>query len=284
MAIFISYSHQDKAFVTNLAQMLVAARHNIWIDQWELNAGDSIIEKVQDAVGEADALLVILSSSSVSSEWCKKELRTALHREINEAKTLVIPCIIDDCKIPLFLQEKMYVDFRTDKGQAFALLDRSLSKISNPRQSRIERQDFHTDWSLDWGDIEGTPCCEWTFVDHGPNSPYSVLTRIRLLLDDLNYSDFKKMIEANTQISFVSERLLDFLENEKEGVFRLRITDANEVSETMQFTYGGNKKATIFVGSRRLGEDNGMDTIFSVDNIIRQAVGHSLGVVKQSNP
>src|SRR6056297_1841352 len=143
--------------------MLVYARHNIWIDEWELNAGDSIIGKIQDAVGDADALLVVLSKASVASEWCQKELRTALVRELEEKRVLVIPCLIEDCDIPVFLKEKLYVDFRGDKGNAFELLDRSLSKISNPAQSRIETKEFHTDWSIDWGDFAGEPVFEWLY-------------------------------------------------------------------------------------------------------------------------
>lgn len=176
----------------------------------------------------------------------------------------------------------MYADFRTDKGAAFELLDRSLSKISNPRQARIEKQDFHTDWSIDWGDIEGVPCFQWTFVDHGPTSPYSVLTTIRLLLDDVSPQDFRSMIEDGTQIQFASECLLTFLENEKDGEYRVRIADANEVSETQEFTYDSGKSAIILVSVRRLGEDNGMDTIFSIDNIIREAARHSDRVLRTS--
>lgn len=275
MAIFISYSHQDKDFVSNLAQMLVAARHNIWIDQWELNAGDSIIEKVQDAVGDADALLVVLSKSSVDSEWCKKELRTALVRELDEKKTLVIPCLIEDCEIPMFLREKMYADFREEKGEAFDLLDRSLRRVSNPEQSRIEKNDFHTDWSLDWGDYSGTPVFEWLFADHGPSTPYSIVTRVRLIADDLSSTEFTKMQADGTHLEYAFGCLKKYLEQDKDGEFRIQISDAREVSETEQMICPDGKTATIFCGVRRIGMDNGMDTVFSVDNILRTAIKHS---------
>ncbi|EON79267.1 hypothetical protein ADIS_0272 [Lunatimonas lonarensis] len=35
-------------------------------------------------------------------------------RELNEKKIVVIPILLDNCKVPLFLQEKVYADFRTD--------------------------------------------------------------------------------------------------------------------------------------------------------------------------
>ncbi len=281
MAIFISYSHQDKDFVNNLAKMLVAARHNIWIDQWELNAGDSIIEKVQDAVGDADALLVVLSKASVDSEWCKKELRTALVRELDEKKTLVIPCLIEDCTIPVFLREKMYADFRKDKGGAFELLDRSLRQVSNPEQSRIETDEFHTDWSVDWGDYSGTPVFEWLFVDHGPSTPYSIVTRIRLIAHELTITDFLNMQKAETHLNYAFECLKKYLEDDKGGEFRIQISDAREVSETEPLRCPDGKNATIFWGVRRIGKDNGMDTVFSVDNILRKAIHHNESVQRK---
>lgn len=77
MPIFISYSHQDADFVDRLALQLVRHKVNVWIDRWELNVGDSLLSKVQEAIGGASALLVVLSQASVSSEWVKKEVMQA---------------------------------------------------------------------------------------------------------------------------------------------------------------------------------------------------------------
>ena len=55
MPIFISYSHQDKEFVDNLAANLVAAKHHVWIDRWELALGDSLTQKIESALTSADA-------------------------------------------------------------------------------------------------------------------------------------------------------------------------------------------------------------------------------------
>jgi hypothetical protein len=36
MAIFISYNRKDRPFVDSLARNLVAAKHTVWMDRWEL--------------------------------------------------------------------------------------------------------------------------------------------------------------------------------------------------------------------------------------------------------
>ena len=74
MAIFISYSHSDEAFVAKLSIELVKHDVHVWIDKWELNVGDSILNWVQRAIKESGALLVVLSKASVASNWCNKEL------------------------------------------------------------------------------------------------------------------------------------------------------------------------------------------------------------------
>ena len=110
MPIFISYSHSDSKFATRLAHQLVKRRANVWIDQWELHVGDSLTQKVQEAIEGATALLVILSEASVESEWCKKELSSGLIRELDEKRVIVLPVLMEDCKIPMFLRDKKYAD------------------------------------------------------------------------------------------------------------------------------------------------------------------------------
>jgi hypothetical protein len=182
MPIFISYSRQDADFVKQLAENLVRERHNVWLDRWELNVGDSLLDKIQGALTDSSAILVILSKNSVSSEWCRKELNSGLMRELAEKKVLVLPCVIDDCEIPLFLREKVYADFRKDADEALSQVNDALLRITNRQQGRVESPDFFTDWSYDWKqDSNKRWHFEWLAVDHGPAVEYCVLTRCHIL-------------------------------------------------------------------------------------------------------
>jgi hypothetical protein len=85
-----------------------AARGNsahVWIDSWELNVGDSLIDRIQNAIQDASALLVIVSKASVESESCKKELNAALVRELEEKKVIVLPVLKEDCNVPEFRRD-----------------------------------------------------------------------------------------------------------------------------------------------------------------------------------
>ena len=151
MPIFISYSHSDKTFVGKLAAALVKNNAHVWVDEWELNVGDSILNKVQEAIQESSTLLVVLSMASVQSEWCKKELSAGLMRELDEKRVVVLPVLLEDCDIPMFLREKMYADFRHNFEDGLnAILD-AVARITNASQGRIIKEKVVNDWATDWG-------------------------------------------------------------------------------------------------------------------------------------
>ena len=79
MPIFISHSHQDKDFVDVLAVQLIQYKEHVWVDRWELQVGDSLIEKIQSAIKTASALIIVLSKASVASAWCKKRIECGTH-------------------------------------------------------------------------------------------------------------------------------------------------------------------------------------------------------------
>ncbi|MDP3338783.1 toll/interleukin-1 receptor domain-containing protein [Frigidibacter sp.] len=278
MAIFISYSHQDSEFVDTLAANLVRAKHHVWMDRWELNVGDSLTAKIEGILTESSAILVILSKSSVESNWCKRELTAGLVRELEENKTLVLPVVIDDCKIPIFLRDKLYADFRVDPDKAFDLVDRSLARISNPTLSRFEGPDFHTDYSIDWkraGDqeIEGSWIIRLTFVDHSENFPYVVVSELKVY-EISSQGQFERALVAGKALKFAKQLLgavtADLERNPMTGV----LSDNFPQHVVSKVEPPGLGKYLLIYNYRRLGEDNGMDTVVYLDNNLHVAFKH----------
>lgn len=112
MKVFLSHSHNDKPFVHKLAKSLTAFGINSWIDEAEIKFGESLIWKIATAIDDLDFIIAIVSNSSIESNWVKKELSMAMSLEISQGSFKVIPIRIDDCKMPIFLQDKLYADFR----------------------------------------------------------------------------------------------------------------------------------------------------------------------------
>ncbi len=86
----------------------------MWFDQGEIKVGDSISEKVASGILESGWLVLVMSRSSVTSAWVKKELSAAITRELEERRVFILPVLLENCEIPVFLRDKLYADFRED--------------------------------------------------------------------------------------------------------------------------------------------------------------------------
>lgn len=284
MPIFISYSQRDSAFVDSLARNLVNSRHHVWMDRWELGAGDSLTQRIQAALTDATAILVILSKTSVASDWCKRELTAGLVRELEEKKTIVMPCVIDDCAIPLFLRDKLYADFRRDPDKAMDLINRSLARISNPYQGRIENPKFHTDWSVDWAsDEEGEWHFRLTFVDHGHDWPYVILSQCTIFCDSDASKEFAAAHAAGKQNEFMKAVLRSIVSKFEMEPLQETIDDQFERFVAWSLKGHGGHSFKIAYTYRRLGADNGMTTIVYLDNNLKTAFEHLEAVTARPN-
>lgn len=110
--VFISYSHRDAPFVDRLVRDLRYSDVPATYDKWLLRVGDSIIGKIAQTVAESDKVIAVISKASVKSAWVTKEISLAMTGEVNGRKVKVLPVVIDDCKLPHTLMDKLFADFR----------------------------------------------------------------------------------------------------------------------------------------------------------------------------
>lgn len=123
-SVFLSHSSRDNEFCDRLALDLTDYDIGVWYDKWEIKVGDSLREKIGSGIETNDFLAVVLSTASVDSDWVQQELNAALAKELSERKVVVLPLLIEDCDIPIFLNDKKWADFRTDYDAGLqALLD-----------------------------------------------------------------------------------------------------------------------------------------------------------------
>lgn len=108
---FLCHSSVDKSIVEAIAKEFISNGIEVWLDKWEIRAGDSIIEKISEGLSKNDFLIAFLSRKSVKSNWVKREMNIALTRELRTKRTRVIPVLLENCDIPKFLSDKKYIDF-----------------------------------------------------------------------------------------------------------------------------------------------------------------------------
>jgi GGDEF domain-containing protein len=113
-SIFLSHSKADKPFVRRLSKDLKYFGIRVWVDEAEIQIGDSLIEKIREGIDNVKFVGVILSKTSVRSEWVKKEVDVAMNQEIEGKKVKVLPLLIESCDLPGFLKGKLYADFQIE--------------------------------------------------------------------------------------------------------------------------------------------------------------------------
>lgn len=108
-SVFFSYSHADKPLARKLARGLQDDGIHVWIDEGELRAGDSIIERIAVAIDSMDFVVALVSAHSVGSSWCRKELSLAITGELSRHGVKVLPVRVGDVPMPLTLADKLYL-------------------------------------------------------------------------------------------------------------------------------------------------------------------------------
>lgn len=92
-ACFISYNHADKPLAEALADGLRRAGYRVWIDSGELRVGDSLVAAISGAIDQVDFVVALVSSTSVESQWCQKEISLAMTGEIAQKGITVLPWV-----------------------------------------------------------------------------------------------------------------------------------------------------------------------------------------------
>jgi hypothetical protein len=123
--IFLSHTSTDKPFVRDLKSRLEAhAVKDVWLDEAEIQIGDSLTKKIEEALKKTKYMGIVLSPRSIKSDWVEKELEIAINREISTREVVVLPLLYEKCDLPSFLLGKMYADFTSPSEY-----EESLSKL-----------------------------------------------------------------------------------------------------------------------------------------------------------
>ena len=111
--VFLCHATRDKSFVLRIAKELERFDIRVWLDEREIRVGDSLREKIEEGLDNADYVVIALSKHSLSRPWVKKEINAAFSKEISIESKVILPAILDDVSIPLLLQDKVYADFNS---------------------------------------------------------------------------------------------------------------------------------------------------------------------------
>ena len=76
--IFLSYSHEDREWVRAFAEALEERGLPLWIDEDEIKAGEVIVDAIERALRESDAVIFVLNKKSLRTPNLYFELGAAV--------------------------------------------------------------------------------------------------------------------------------------------------------------------------------------------------------------
>ena len=109
-SIFLSHAHEDKPLARELTNALGERGCRVWLDEVELRIGDSLVERIADAIAEGDFVLAIVSPDSLGSKWCQQELSWAASKGIANKQVVVLPIRCRGAQMPAVLADRLWAD------------------------------------------------------------------------------------------------------------------------------------------------------------------------------
>jgi TIR domain-containing protein len=126
--VFLCHSSIDKPFVRKLDTALRYCYISCWLDERDLDIGDSLHKSIGEAIKSCEYILPILSKNSIGSAWVIDELSAALALEKESGEKRILPVLTDlsNQEIPVFLKDRLYADFRSQPEVAIRALVKAI--------------------------------------------------------------------------------------------------------------------------------------------------------------
>jgi hypothetical protein len=109
--VFLSHNKADRDTAREIALFLVAENVNVWFDEWEIAAGDSIVEQINEGLKDASHFIILWSAHSSSSHWVRRELQSTLAQGIAHGRPRVLPIVLDDTPLPRLIADLKYIPY-----------------------------------------------------------------------------------------------------------------------------------------------------------------------------
>jgi hypothetical protein len=126
--LFISYSSRDRAFARRIRVDAEANGCITWIDEKDIEAGDSIPTRIEHGLQTCDVFLLLVSAVSLSSPWVQREYETALALQLNlgERRPRIVPALLDHSAPPPLLRPVKWLSFSDSYTRAIVDLLKTL--------------------------------------------------------------------------------------------------------------------------------------------------------------
>lgn len=140
---FISFSTKDQRFAEKLYADLQACGVRCWFAPHNLNIGAATVDEIDRQISQLDKLVIVLSKSSLKSQWVEDEVLKAYAEERRRSKRVLLPVRLDDTVMrtreawALKLRDQLNIgDFKTwrSSGPYKKAFNRLLNSLKRERR------------------------------------------------------------------------------------------------------------------------------------------------------
>lgn len=124
--VFISHRLVDATQARHLAADLRTAGHEVWLDDDEILAGDSILGKMNEGLERAQYVVVCYSSSGIGSPYMSREWLSALARQLDGRGVKLLPVRLTGDEAPAILADIKHADLVANWNDGLAELLRAI--------------------------------------------------------------------------------------------------------------------------------------------------------------
>jgi TIR domain len=136
MDVFISYSHDDRAFAERLVQRLDSDGISTWIDYKDAIWGKPFPASIEQGLDRTRHIICLMSPSWTSSAWSSIERYSAMVDDPDGFLGKLLPILLStDTQIPRFIKPLVYIDC-TKTGALDSHYSRIRDHILNTRKPR----------------------------------------------------------------------------------------------------------------------------------------------------
>jgi len=142
--VFLSFSSRDRSKAAKIATDLKRAGITVWIDSDYVAPGDRVRDAIDWGIKYSRCVVVLISPSSLKSQWVLNELDAAMLKEIDERRKIVIPVLLGSVAhndLPQDIRGKNYIDLRRSFSKRYphnrTPLFNAVIAATTPRNNRV---------------------------------------------------------------------------------------------------------------------------------------------------
>jgi len=105
--VFLSYSHKEADWAKEFAKALADHDVQVWIDQFEVKAGEPVSQAIEKGLRESDLFVVLIDPDNVKTPSLLFELGAAIG--MGKRVVAIVPKDFDPSKLPLPLRARRFL-------------------------------------------------------------------------------------------------------------------------------------------------------------------------------